>query len=383
MTQYAIVAIGYNRPRSMERLLKSLAQADYDGDQVTLIISIDNSGDDSVQRCAEDFDWPFGPKIVKTYPQRMGLRRHVLTCGDLVEGYEAIAVFEDDIYVAPNFYQYMKQAVAYYERDDRIAGISLYQHLWNVHANRPFVPLADSNDVYFVQFAQSWGQVWMKRQWMAFRKWYEEQGEEFQESEDIPDYVASWPGTSWLKYHVKYCIERNKYFVYPYVSQCTNFTDAGENFAIPSTGLQVPFQTGIQREYRFVTLDDSDTVYDAFWENEKLAGILGLPADQLCTDLYGVKKNRKNQRYWLTLEIKDYKIVRSFGLLLKPQEQNILADMEGTQIFLYDTAREEKNPYRHHVGRLACSYDFRGDNLSVGMLKNLMVNKVNRQLRHK
>ena len=36
MTQYAIVAIGYNRPCSMERLLKSLAQADYDGDQVSV-----------------------------------------------------------------------------------------------------------------------------------------------------------------------------------------------------------------------------------------------------------------------------------------------------------------------------------------------------------
>ena len=37
----AIVAVGYNRPDSMENLLKSIVNAEYESDNVDLIISID------------------------------------------------------------------------------------------------------------------------------------------------------------------------------------------------------------------------------------------------------------------------------------------------------------------------------------------------------
>ena len=121
---YAIVAIGYNRVNSIKRLLESLLRADYLNDKVDLIISIDNSGTTSVEEYAANMEWPFGNKIIKTYPKRMGLRNHILTCGDYVEGYDGIAVFEDDIFVAPTFYSFMKQAVEFYKDDDNVA--------WNI-----------------------------------------------------------------------------------------------------------------------------------------------------------------------------------------------------------------------------------------------------------
>ena len=161
MGKYAIVAIGYNRADSMQRLLNSLSKVEYDGDDVSIIISIDNSGTDFVEKCADKFVWDFGEKIVKTYPERLGLRNHILSCGNFLKDYDAMAVFEDDIVVAPGFYMYMKETVAKYESDDRIAGISLYNHLWNVNAKLPFQPQCSPYDVYFLQFAQSWGQIWM------------------------------------------------------------------------------------------------------------------------------------------------------------------------------------------------------------------------------
>lgn len=383
MSRYAIVAIGYNRVDSMARLLSSLDKADYDGDEVPLIISIDNSGEDHVERYAKQFVWKHGPKQIRTYPKRQGLRRHVLSCGELLNDYDAVAVFEDDIYASPNFYHYMKQTVPFYETDERIAGISLYNHGWNVHANRPFMPLSSRYDVYFLQFAQSWGQIWMKKQWLQFREWYQDQAEEYHAGADVPEYVASWPSSSWLKYHIKYCIEMDKYFVYPYVSLSTNFTDAGENFTIPSTGMQVPLEIDLEKKYRLVQLDEAVVRYDAFWENQILADYLGVPKDDVCVDLYGIKQNREGCRYWLTMEIRDYVITRSFGLRLKPQEVNVIQNIEGTQIFLYDTAKMERNPYRNRVGRITCNYDYRGDNLALHTLKDLFFNKIKRQLRMK
>ena len=56
----AIVAIGYNRPLCIARLLKSVFSADYIGESVTLIVSIDKSANDEVERVARQFVWPFG-----------------------------------------------------------------------------------------------------------------------------------------------------------------------------------------------------------------------------------------------------------------------------------------------------------------------------------
>lgn len=387
MSKYAIVAIGYNRIKSMERLLNSLKKADYDNDQITLIVSVDNSGNDSVARFAEEFPWPHGEKRVRTFKERQGLRRHVLSCGDFLEEYDAIAVFEDDIYVSPGFFHYMKAAVKFYENDEHIAGISLYNHLWNVNTNRPFFPKADKYDTYFMQFAQSWGQIWMKRQWREFRRWYDTQGEEFEVNPQIPDYVSAWPKTSWLKYHIKYCIDRNKYFVYPYTSLTTNFTDAGENFAIPSIGFQVPMQMDIRDDYKFPEFIEGKIKYDAFFENkglgEYLVEKLNIKEEDICIDLYATKKNRMNKRYWLTMEVMDHQIIKSFGLLLKPQEENIYEEINGNQIFLYDTVVHEKNPYKQNEEGLKCNYDHRGDNLSLKTLLALLKNKVIRQLKGK
>ena len=53
----ALVVVGYNRPRSMRRILDSLNRAKYDYTEIPLMISIDNSGDDSVRKEAESFQW--------------------------------------------------------------------------------------------------------------------------------------------------------------------------------------------------------------------------------------------------------------------------------------------------------------------------------------
>ena len=123
--------------------------------------------------------------------------------------YDAISVLEDDIIVSPGYYQYMKQAVKCYKENMDIAGISLYSHKMNVNVDLPFVPEPDGYDVFFMQFAQSWGQIWMREQWFAFREWYLTHAEEPVAANNVPGFVSGWPKTSWLKYHIKYCIEKN------------------------------------------------------------------------------------------------------------------------------------------------------------------------------
>lgn len=342
MSKYALVVVGFNRIPGMLRLLRSLERADYGKDEVTLIISLDQSGSSAPEEAANAFVWSHGRKIVRTFRERQGLRKHILSCGDYLREYDAIAVFEDDLLVSPAFYQYMKQAVEHYKANPQIAGISLYNHKVNVNADLPFIPEPDENDVYFMQFAQSWGQIWLKEQWFEFRRWYDAHGDEPLENDKIPEFVSNWPETSWLKYHIKYCVAKDKYFVYPYDALTTCFSDAGEHCKENNTVYQIPMIRKSGRVYQLCEKISDGVCYDAFFERKNLGDILGVSEEELCTDLYGLKKNREGRRYWLTREKKTYKVLMSFGLCMRPHECNVSYGVEGREIYLYDTLKIEK-----------------------------------------
>ena len=130
----AIIAIGYNRPEALKRLLGSLNSAKYDTDDITLIISIDHSKKEkdeknkAVLNLANDFEWKHGEKRVIFREKNMGLRAHVIACGDLANKYESIVMLEDDIYVSPMFYKYASKALEFVENKDYVGGVSLYNH---------------------------------------------------------------------------------------------------------------------------------------------------------------------------------------------------------------------------------------------------------------
>ena len=80
MSKLAAVVVGYNRILGMMRLLESLEKADYGDDELTLIISLDNCGSSKPEEAVKAFSWSHGKKIVRTFPKRQGLRKHILSC---------------------------------------------------------------------------------------------------------------------------------------------------------------------------------------------------------------------------------------------------------------------------------------------------------------
>lgn len=339
--KYGILAIGYNRAESMKRLLHALSIAEYRHRDILLIISIDNSGSNEVETIANRFEWNYGSKIVKTYENRMGLRKHIIQCGKYIEEYglDAAAVFEDDIVPSPAFYEYMVQTVEFYRDDMNIAGISLYSHLWNVNASLPFQPDYNGADVYFMKYAQSWGQIWMIKQWKEFNDWYDKH-EKIDDCNDVPEYVKKWPESSWLKYHIAYCAEQNKYFVYPYESLTTCFAEKGEHSIEHINLYQVPIASRAREKYDLIKLNDSNVVYDSFFERENLYKFIledCITKENLCVDLYGKKSKDSNVRYWLTTKNEAYKIIKSYSFEMRPHENNIIYQNEGNDIFLYDS----------------------------------------------
>lgn len=355
--EIAIVAIAYNRVHSLRRLLTSLRNAEYFEERIELVISIDYSGNDSVYEFAQEFEWPFGNKRIIRHEENLGLRKHVLFCGSLTAEYQNICVFEDDVFVAPAFYNFAKQASNFYKDDERVAGISLYTHMWNYIANRPFLSISNEFDVFFMQQAQSWGQVWSQKKWNAFIHWYNLNNTENLEHAKFPEVISNWPKTSWLKYHMKYLVETNRYFVYPKQSLTTNFSDVGTHAVVSSNCYQVPLELGIRKIYRFIKTVDDTNSYDVFFENNSLYDILGLDKNKITVDLYGQKSDY--ERYLLTSRQLNFKIVKSFGLKLRPHELNIYLNIKGDNIFLYDTCKRESNPINKYYFLYQFIYDIR------------------------
>jgi glycosyltransferase involved in cell wall biosynthesis len=336
----AIIVIAYNRPDSIRRLLSSLDLASYDEDSPTLILSIDNCGDRSVLDVAEDFEWRYGQKVIRFNEERLGLRRHVLSCGDLSSDYEAVIILEDDLYVSTDFYRYTKLAVENYDGVAECSGISLYNHRTNVHNMLPFEPLSDGSDVYYLQMASSWGVAWNSQQWQLFRQWLEQnQNYDFGKS-PLPRKIKNWKDTSWLKLFAAYLHEEDKYFVYPRLSLTTNFSDPGTHVDAGDTRFQVPLASARIGEYTFSSIEGSVAKYDAYFESRSLWETLGLEGGSLVCDLYGYGRPVKPGQLLLSPLKQSTKCVRSFALALKPHDQNVLRQIEGDDISLYEVSEK-------------------------------------------
>ena len=351
MYKPAIVVVAFNREHSLKRLLLSIGNATYTIKNIPLIISIDYAKDNQqVRIIADTFNWPHGPKKVIYQKKNLGLRKHILQCGAHAVTYDSAIIVEDDLFVSPNFYEFTLAALEFSTDKSYISGISLYSHQFNVHSRSNFSPLIDGYDNWYFQFASSWGQAWTKNQWLLFMTWYNKQ-ESLTPNASLPANVTRWSDKSWLKYFIAYLVESDTYFLYPRTSYSTNFSDMGTHIGKDTTIFQVPLDLGNNIQYRFSNLQESNSIYDVFYENKKLHNYLNVPKKQLCIDLYGKKEIHKSSRYIITDNILNYKIIKTFGRSLKPHDANIIHEIPGEDIFLYDCQTVQTNPYKFNAYR--------------------------------
>ena len=360
MNKVALIAIGYNKVKSLLRLLESLNRAEYEGDEVPLIISMDYSGSDDVKKAAEAFEWSHGTKIIRAFSERQGLKKHILSCGDYLEEYDAVFVFEDDLMVSPYFYKFGKKCINYYGKNEEIEGISLYSPKWNQNANFPFEPLKKEHDTYFMQYAQSWGQIWLKKSWKEFKKWYECNTDFFAKEKNphIPAVLYTWGENSWLKYHIVYCALKKRYFVYPYSSFTTVFVENGTHFGTDITRFHTELMVCDINHYRLAPFGEEASFYDSCFENEQTAQYLEESYRQVTMDLYGCRNQSLNTKYLLSTNALPFRIEKEFGLQLHPIELNISMKLEGKGIYLYDTSVEERRKKKDYSRQIVRKWDY-------------------------
>lgn len=359
MERICIVAVGYNRPRSMLRLLESLECGNYLGDKVDLLVSIDKGKTQSeIIEIANRFEWKHGEKRIRAFEERQGLRSHIIQCGDMTNEYRAVVILEDDITVSENFYTYVKQTLDAYESDERIAGISLYKHHVNVGVNHFFEPEFIGYDVFFMQFAQSWGQCWTKNMWNSFKSWYVQNEDYFvngnHDCMNIPDNILHWGNQSWMKYYMAYLAETHKYYVYPYHSLSTNHSEVGEH----NNTANADWQVAMLREYMDYRLPELEKAvrYDIFFEREEYT-ISGYDDKNCIIDLYGIKKDFSGGDILISTAARPYRVLETRQLKYRPHELNCKYGTGGEGIYIYDLHASDIPPKRNIT--LRTRYDVR------------------------
>jgi len=340
----AIVAVGYNRLKSMKRLLESLLSANYPSNDIPLVISIDCSGDQGLYQYVNDFEWPHGKKYVNIQQERLGLLKHIYQCGDLTQYFKAIILLEDDLFVSKHFYSYVLKALDVYKDEDRLAEISLYKNERNGYVGLPFTNEQNGSDVFLMQDVSTWGQCWTPQMWKSFVEWRDGHAEDYYLKVDMPSTIKSWT-RAWSKYFNAYVVDTGRFCLYPNVALSTNFSDAGEHGGDNNSLVQVNLQ---QEDFNYRMYDFDHLIkYDIYFNNVDVPSWIDIPSDEVCLDMYGFHENVNNRRYILSSRQLPYKKVKSWAMNLRPWELNVKYNIPGNEIFLFDTSEhgEGDNSY--------------------------------------
>ena len=333
----AIVVVGYNRVYGLKRLLDNLNKCHYPEDDIPLIISIDASGNEEIYDLVRGFEWFHGLKFVNIEEQRLGLKKHILQCGSLSQFYKAVIILEDDLYVAPYFYDFAVKMVNYYGEDDNISGISLYAPEINDHVGVPFRPIKNNYDVYAWQRVNTWGQIWTWNMWEPFIKWHNQWVEDFGDI-DMPRRIKNFK-RAWSKFYAAYSVLHQKFHIYPYHSLLTNFNDAGGEHTSGDVNTAQVAILQYKKDYNCGAFDKL-VKYDIYGQNLALPSWLNINSKDIVVDMYGLKEVYKG-RYVLAPFKLPYKVIRSYGCRMRPIEINVKYGIDGNDMFLYDRESSE------------------------------------------
>ena len=345
-----IIIPAYRRSKSLDRLLCSINNAHYPHGNINLIISLDGGSDKKTVCVARGFSFRHGSKEIVERGKNIGLKEHILWCGDQSMRFGSVLVLEDDLLVDPYYYLYALQALEFFGTEQRVAGIALYSPCRNEYVNLPFQPMQNGSSAYPSQVPCSWGQVWTKHQWSKFRRWYENKTHDVvRNCSALPAAVKEWPESSWKKYFAAYLVIDDLYFIYPYISYTTNCSDPGGTHIVDGTdehhvAMSCP-QRKTMENISFLLPGDSTVSYDSFFEQQARClqqSIPHLSDKEFEIDLYASKPIDflRTKKYTITTKEVNDPIV-TYSLVYRPIELNLYHSSQ-SESFLFAYLTESK-----------------------------------------
>ena len=225
-----IIAIVYNRAQSLQRLLNSLNEANYDYDLIKLEVWIDRSKtghvNQEVLNISNNFNFKHGEFSVYTQPVHVGIYGQWLNTWIPVENSSEIAVIlEDDCVVSPHFYKYLKKVHNKYDKYPSVNGYAL-QGISIKHSisGEGFLQAPMENHVFLYPVLGTWGFSPNKSNWMKFFNWFRSAHRDVLFKPYVPgNIVTKWYQTFersgkktgiWSIWHIYFAWKNNEYTLY-------------------------------------------------------------------------------------------------------------------------------------------------------------------------
>ncbi|OIW03919.1 hypothetical protein TanjilG_30195 [Lupinus angustifolius] len=230
--------ITQNRVNSLTRLLKSLSNAYYIGDEIPITFNMDSKVDEATIRLVSSFEWPHGSKTLRRRIIQGGLIRAVSESWYPSSDDDFGLLLEDDIEVSPYYYLWIKYALLSYHYDPKISlpelsSISLYTpKLVEVVKERPkwnateFFKKIHPNTPYLHQLPCSWGALFFPKQWREFYVYMNMRFTEDPKANpvQIPKSRTNGWQASWKKFLIDMMYLRGYVTLYPNFPNQTSFS---------------------------------------------------------------------------------------------------------------------------------------------------------------
>jgi hypothetical protein len=193
--------------------MDSLINVNYRGFTLNLEFHIEGDPHPFVLRYINSLNWPHGSLKVKKRNMKAGLEVAIIESWKADDDRELGLMFEDDIEVSPQYFDYILLALkntldikASARERDAIVGISLNTPRFNEvnFPHRPFFPdqlVGKNPNLFLLQIPSSWGAVyfpWEWRKFLAFYKWRKSQGPG-EELDTIPHAFVNLWRRSWKR----------------------------------------------------------------------------------------------------------------------------------------------------------------------------------------
>ncbi|EIW79272.1 hypothetical protein CONPUDRAFT_145357 [Coniophora puteana RWD-64-598 SS2] len=241
--EVTVSVITNDRPASLRRLLNSLNNARYFGDDLLLRINVEQAADDETLRIVDGFEWGYGNVFVHRRVIHGGLLPAVVESWYPRDNNSFGILLEDDTEVSPLFYAWTKMNILHF----RLFGVSLYQQK-NIELKPegrvPFNPRRLFKDTGFIDYATpylsqvpcSWGAVYFPEHWREFHDYLAMRLSEHVldiHLDVVPDVRSNhWP-RSWKKYFIEVAYLRGYVMLYPnyedFLSLSTNHLEIGSH----------------------------------------------------------------------------------------------------------------------------------------------------------
>ena len=210
-----VVILACNKPDSLSRLFNSLAEVDYEGDRIDLVISLDigylGFYDLPTLMLTKKLSWPHGELKVVLKDEHKGQLNQWLEAYSCVDSKDdsPILILEDNLQLSPFWYQYLKEVLSksYSRRlHESIAG-------WSLEAPHPGMSDSEESSVMLgnIRWVRSF--VPVLSTWISFLKWYKKESSHvppgaFSQSTifklDRRGYWSNWESSVWMSWYWYY-----------------------------------------------------------------------------------------------------------------------------------------------------------------------------------